>query len=64
MLKRFVVITALVASLISTIEMPVTHAATVVASSTNADVCNQAVSISSGITAQRSVRVSSRSGQR
>jgi hypothetical protein len=43
-----------VASLISTVEMPATHAATVVASGTNADVCNQDVSISSGVTAQRS----------
>jgi hypothetical protein len=54
MFRRFAIISCLVASLISIVEIPQVQAATVVATGTSADVCNQDVSISSGITAQRS----------
>ena len=54
MFKRLIVITSLTASLISVISTSSAQAATVVATGTSADVCNQEVSSASGITAQRS----------
>ncbi len=54
MSKRTVVITALVAVLLSSFALHPAGAATVVATGTNPSVCNQIVSNSSGISAQRS----------
>ena len=53
MFKRLIVTTGLIASLIYTFSTSSAQAATVVATGTSADVCNQDVSSSSGITSQR-----------
>jgi hypothetical protein len=54
MSKRIVVITALMAMLLHSVALAPANAVTLVATGTNPSVCNQIVSNSSGITAQRS----------
>ena len=56
MSKRIVVIAALLAALLPSVALDSAQAATVVATGTNPSVCNQIVSDSNGITAQRSLQ--------